>query len=109
VTFGVWAPKCLLKASFNQEHDGHVAHIWCCFGTMVIMTIYRRGLKRHLVQGERDLADGGYKRHICVLNRFLPGLNCKFKGEMARGRARHQTTNRRFTNWYALSEGFVML
>jgi hypothetical protein len=66
--------------------------------------IYCLGLKRLLMRELQVWADGRYKGDPTVHHRFLPGLNCEIKKEMARGRARHETINRRFTDWSVLRD-----
>jgi hypothetical protein len=53
------------------------------------------------VKGENVWADGGYGGDPTINRRFLPGLTCEFKREMARERASHETINGRFTDWPA--------
>ena len=56
------------------------------------------------MKGEKVWADGGYRGDPTIIHRFLPGLTCEFKREMARGRARHETINGRFTDLSALRD-----
>jgi hypothetical protein len=56
------------------------------------------------MQGEKVWADGGYRGDQTILHGLLPGLTRGFKRETARGRARHETINGRFTNWSALRD-----
>jgi hypothetical protein len=56
------------------------------------------------MQGEKVWADGGHIGDQTILHRILPGLTREFKRETARGRARHETINGRFTNWSALRD-----
>ena len=87
-------------------NTGHIVWIHGPFpcGSSDDITIYRLGLKRLLMRGEKVWADGGYRGDPTILHRLLPGLTRELKREMARGRARHETINGRFTDWSALRD-----
>jgi hypothetical protein len=74
-------------------NTGHIVWILGPFpcGTHDDRTIYRFGLKRLLLQGEKVWAGGGYRGDPTVLHRFLPDLPSECRREMARGRTRHET------------------
>ena len=72
-------------------------------GAFSDLAIFQAGLKKALARNERVVADGGYSDEKCVTPEML-------QGQMSTGyatvRARHETVNERFKNFFVLSHRF---
>ena len=85
--------------------NGHIVWVYGPFpcGRYADLTIFKMGLKLLLSQGEKVLADGGYRDEL-MLGRAA--FRDEQKIVYARCRARHKTGNRRFTHLFCVGHRF---
>jgi hypothetical protein len=83
-----WYSHKYRKAGIRYEvatsiNTGHIVWIHGPFpaGSCKDKTIYRIGLKPHLLPGEKVWADDGYRGDLTVIDKFLPGLSNDFLEE----------------------------
>ena len=72
-------------------------------GSNTDLTIFRSGMKKALLPGERVIADRGYNDDHCAIPSRLTPQGRAIAAEL---RARHETCNGRFKTWRILSERF---
>jgi hypothetical protein len=69
------------------------------------LKIYRLGLKKHLLPGEKVWGDKGYQGDVTIITRYTAKSPEHLK-EINRARARHETVNGRFKRFKAMSNVF---